>query len=333
MTRVREFIEQHFFVLVALYVLGKVLMRVQLSPALAWDESEAALQAQYLLLGYGSQPPLYMWMQYAMFRVLGESVLAIALLKGLLILCVYYGAYAAARAIGADRAQAVWSSLALLLVPLFAFEAHRDLSHTVAATAFATLTVMFALRLAFAAQARTLDYAGLGLAIGLSLLSKYNLVPVVIALVVAALGARKTRARLLDRRTALAIGIAVLVVLPHYLWVISHWDLAFQGNFDKLDASGPWTFAALGAGLLEFCEGLAGFVILPALGVLAWLRPGWTAMIALPEGMQQGLAFMHRHLAAITLMLLALVVVTASNSFRDRWLLPLYVLLPLVLVC
>ncbi len=38
-----------------------------------------------MALGYNAQPPLYFWLQWGMFQIAGEGVLALALLKALLL--------------------------------------------------------------------------------------------------------------------------------------------------------------------------------------------------------------------------------------------------------
>jgi len=53
--------------------LAHVAMRLLASPALKWDEAEQILWTQELALGYGPQPPLYTWLQWAMNQVFGPA--------------------------------------------------------------------------------------------------------------------------------------------------------------------------------------------------------------------------------------------------------------------
>ena len=64
-------------------VCAHIVSRVAISSGMKWDESEQILWAQSLALGYGPQPPLYTWMQWAICQVLGPSVLALAVLPAL----------------------------------------------------------------------------------------------------------------------------------------------------------------------------------------------------------------------------------------------------------
>ena len=76
----RSPIDHPLFWLLAM-TLGHVAVRVAVSPALKWDEAEQMLWSQQLALGYGSQPPLYTWLQCGVNWLVGPSVLALALLK------------------------------------------------------------------------------------------------------------------------------------------------------------------------------------------------------------------------------------------------------------
>ena len=68
-----------------LWMLAHVASRVVVSPALELDEAEQALWSQTLAWGYGSQPPLYTWLQAGWFALLGPSVLALSSLKFMLL--------------------------------------------------------------------------------------------------------------------------------------------------------------------------------------------------------------------------------------------------------
>ena len=71
--------------IIGVYFAVQVAVRVFISPSLGKDEAEQVLLAQEWAWGYGSQPPLYTWMAILLFRVFGEGVLALALLKNLLL--------------------------------------------------------------------------------------------------------------------------------------------------------------------------------------------------------------------------------------------------------
>jgi len=76
---IRLVVERRFVAFVVLLYLAKAAIRVAVSTSLGWDESELTLHAQHAALGYGAQPPLYMWLQWAVFTVFGASLAALTL--------------------------------------------------------------------------------------------------------------------------------------------------------------------------------------------------------------------------------------------------------------
>lgn len=105
----------------ALWICAHIVSRISISAGMKWDESEQILWAQQLHLGYGPQPPLYTWMQWAVCQILGPSVLALALLKHLLIALTYCLAWLAGREL-LDRKGAWWVAAGLLLMPPFGWD-------------------------------------------------------------------------------------------------------------------------------------------------------------------------------------------------------------------
>src|SRR5678816_4766758 len=63
----------------AIYFGLHVLTRSLVSNNLQLDEAEQLILTQQWRWGYGSQPPLYDWMQKALFGVLGVNVFALSL--------------------------------------------------------------------------------------------------------------------------------------------------------------------------------------------------------------------------------------------------------------
>lgn len=68
-------------ILIAGYFLLAFVVRILRSSALEIDETQQALLSQHLLLGYGSQPFLYTWLQHGVNGLLGPSIASLSLLK------------------------------------------------------------------------------------------------------------------------------------------------------------------------------------------------------------------------------------------------------------
>ena len=98
-------------------VCAHIVSRVAISSGMKWDESEQILWAQSLALGYGPQPPLYTWLQWGANALLGPSVLALALVKGVLMILTLAFWLLAARIV-MPAAWAPFAALGTLLLPV-----------------------------------------------------------------------------------------------------------------------------------------------------------------------------------------------------------------------
>ncbi|MFN3615657.1 MAG: ArnT family glycosyltransferase, partial [Rubrimonas sp.] len=160
-----------------------VALRVVTPGGYGIDEAEQLLATQSVELGYGAQPPLYTWLQMAVFAVTGPGKLGLALLKHGLLAAFALAVWSSMLALTGDRRLAMVGAFALMLAPPIGWEAHRALSHTVLALTCGA--VAFRLALQCRARGRRGDFALLGLAIGAGLLAKTNVVFLVVGLVAA----------------------------------------------------------------------------------------------------------------------------------------------------
>src|SRR5262245_13051750 len=77
------------FILLGIYFGLQIVTRSLVSNSLRMDEAEQLLLIQEWSWGYGSQPPLYTWMQKILISAFGINVLALSLLKNALLLSIY----------------------------------------------------------------------------------------------------------------------------------------------------------------------------------------------------------------------------------------------------
>lgn len=304
--------------LLALYFLLHATARVLISgPSLELDEAEQVILAQQLRWGYGSQPPLYTWLQTSAFALLGHQVLALAVVKNLLLFTLYLLTYRAAREYGASERVAMVAAATLLLLPQIAWESQRDLTHSVLATACAAATLNAGALLLRRGQTR--HYLLLGLCAGLGVLAKYNYAVFLLAWLLAALSLPEFRLRLLRRESLLALLVFLLLVSPHALWVVRHVG-------DTLAQAGTFHSAAHGSLLVDYGRGLTALVKATAafLGPLAVCylllcrRPPGTPTT--PDPMRTVLG--RSLLFGLGLCLLMVLGFRVTN-FKDRWMQPL----------
>lgn len=318
-----------FLAMMLAYFGAHVLIRTIISPALELDEAEQALWTQTLALGYGAQPPLYTWLQWAMFELVGVSVLALALLKNGLLFLLYAATYGAAKRLLSPSLAAL-AAACLLLIPDIGWESQRDLTHTVLVTTLAACLLYVVTRLLVEGPHPVL-YLALGVVCGLGVLAKYSFVMVAGAWLVAMLVWPPGRRLLLSPWVALAALIAVVLVAPHALWLLDHWHLASEGTLRKMgtESAQPWAWwqqagVGLGALLQALVASLAPLVLVlgAVFGLAAWRRGGLPAHSPLA-----GIAW---QMAAAILILLLIQLMTGATQLKTRWLAPLLVPAPLL---
>lgn len=357
-----------FFALLLLYFGLHTVLRVASSTTAELDEAEQLVLTQDLRWGYGPQAPLYTWLQYAVFAVVGPSVLGLSLLKNALLLAAYVFTYASAWRIARNPWAGAAAAASLLFIPQMAWESQRDLTHTVLATTLAAGTLCAFLRVSehrsaeFIPPARAtangarggmnsalLAYLGLGACIGLGLLAKYNYAIFIASLLAAALSLPQSRSVVLDRRMLAAVGVAAALFAPHALWMAQHRSAALSAMKELgMDHAKSWFFSAL-QGTWELAS--AGMLLIAPLlliyGVLYRRRLSVSLSPIGGEGRSESSVsfssiggegrgegseqLLLRQMLFVPALLLLVVLVFKVTGIKDRWLLPMFVGLPVLL--
>ncbi|AYD00281.1 glycosyltransferase family 39 protein [Neorhizobium sp. NCHU2750] len=313
--------------LVAAYCLAAMVLRVLRTEGLQADESEQVVLSQFLMLGYGRQPPFYNWLQYGVMHLVGPSIFALTVLKNslLFLCCLFFGL--AARQLSERRDVFAAAILGVLSLPAVTVLSQRDLSHAVALL-FCVSLFLYAFLGALRHPAFW-RYALTGVAIGIGTISKYNFVVVPIAALIAILPEAELRRRLFDKRLIATIVIAAAICLPHALWFLGNLHDATAGTVNEMrdDATGHF-----------LTDRLDGFVTL----IGAAIKGGFPVVLFLM------IAFGREVLAAwkvstvwtrVTgrMFLLCLVIVglisfgMGATTISQKWLSPFLLLLPLYL--
>ena len=90
--------------LFALYALCQSAIRVYYKTSLFGDDSELFLWARQLAWGYGVQPPLYAWLQWAVNQVFGQGQVAMAAMRALCLFGIYSAGFLLARRFAVELA-------------------------------------------------------------------------------------------------------------------------------------------------------------------------------------------------------------------------------------
>ena len=293
------------------YFAMAALLRIAFGTSLELDEAEARYFAETLELGYGPQPPLYFWLQWAFFQLLGPGVAALATLKALILSALVLMTWGFLGPLGEKTA--VVASMALGLMPEIVWENQRALTHTTLALCLSVALVWLGWR----AMQRPGWGSGLalGLVMGLGQLAKSNFALVSLTLLVTLV--LTAGSRLHWRGLAAGILLAVLVAMPVPVFAWLHPDLAFA-SVHKLGMGGRWIDAV--AGLFPaFGAALLSLFALPLLVL------GWPVAKSVRERrrIDPRIAFIMRFAVVGLCVALGLAMAAGVSEVRARWLLPL----------
>ncbi|WP_454848799.1 glycosyltransferase family 39 protein [Rhizobium binxianense] len=311
--------------LLAAYFLLNIALRMLLPHALELDEAEQSFFSQYLLPGYGPQPPFYNWLQYAVVSLAGMSMWALVVPKNILLfLCyVFYGL--AAREALKEKGLSAIAMLSLVTLPQVSYMAQQDLTHSVA--------VLLATSLFLYGFFRTLErpsigsYLVIGLATGIGIISKYNFALMPVAALIAVLPDREWRGRLLDWRMLILAVAALVVVLPHALWLRDNFAFASTGTLEKMiDSHGPTGIARVTKGLGAFLVAIVAFAALPVILFAATFRSQF--FHALSAG-NRWTRMLERLMLASLAGIVVVILLTGATTIRERWLNPFLLVLPI----
>jgi hypothetical protein len=311
------------------YFVAYLVLRLAEQGGLERDEAEIVYLARDLRLGYGTQPPLYTWLQWLAFQAFGLDRFALVIVKDLSMVATFVTLYCAARAL-AGRNGALVAAATLLLFPQIGWEALRTQTHSVLMTTLAcTLLWSYVALLGRQSPAR---YACFGLVAGLGMLAKYNFGMLLAGVVGASLMVPEHRRLLWKRQAWIAPALAMLVLAPHAGWVVQHPDAAFAGTLRKMqDGSGNAPYLRrVGQGALEILSGVAAYVALPAIVFGAVGRP-WRK--GLDCAVRAPMRRFFLCLYGLCFLQLALLVLTGQvGTIKERWLTPALFSLPLAAV-
>jgi 4-amino-4-deoxy-L-arabinose transferase-like glycosyltransferase len=253
--------------LVFLYCAVHFLLRFMLSPNLNGAEAEQALFSQSLQWGYrAGHPPLATWLSWSLLAASRNSRLALFLLHEAILGIGVVAYFAAARRVIENARTAALAALFLLaafgigwLLHLGSFES----------SLLATMCALYLWADSRALVRETyLDYALLGAATGLGVLSSYVFLVLPFAMSVALALTPELRARLRLQPLLVAALVALAIVGPYFAFAPDALTVAASGN--RMPALGEFAFA-----LIAFA--------LPAALLFVLLYPRALAQIASPE--------------------------------------------------
>ncbi len=318
-------ITQRFPLFIVGYFIFQVIIRLATTNIAVLDESEQIMLSQYFSLGYNEQPPLYTWLQMVVFKLTGVSVFGLSLLKNTLLCLTYVFIYQLGMLLMEDKLKASLSAVSLFLLPQMVWDAQVDQTHTVFLTTATAITVYLFFYIV-KKEASWLYFLFFGISSGIGLLAKYNFVLVLIALGGVALYIPAYRKAFYKKALLLSIFVSFCMVLPHFLWFISHLDVATNRTVERMN-SGHTTNV-----FVNFAKGSGDLIF----SIIAFLSPFWLFFILFfRKEFTWRLSTQARALIAygviIFTLLFVLVALSGTTHIKERWLQPYLVIVPLFL--
>lgn len=321
------------FAFLAVYFLLQALLKLFAVSSLGVDDAEMVVITQDVAWGYGSQPPLYNWLQIAAFSVLGFGAPAIVILHFILLFCAYVFVFLSGRLVFGSDMKAAGVALGLFAIPQIGWEALHSHTHTLLSLAVAALTLLAMLRIF--AKGQWGDYALLGVALALGVLAKYSYLPVAIAFLVAGATIPALRGRILSWRMLAAVVLALVLTAPHLHWVINHPDETLSRTFKFRIEDEAGLLLAWGKGLVAMVGGVASYVALAVVvfaGAVYFPVRGRDPRVPARQAVPGARTFVLRALAVALAFVLIAVLATRATEVKERWLQPILFMTPFALM-
>ncbi len=296
----------------------QILLRTVVGGGLGIDEAELMLTAQTLEWGYGAQPPLYSWIQHGLFALFGETIFALSLLKNFFLYLTYLALF---RLLcdHYDRKIAGLATLSLLLLPQIGWESQRALSHSVLATAMASVTLLLFFRLLMSRNLWL--YFLFGIAVALGILSKFNFALLPIALLVTAISLRSTRGAILNLRILLSLVTTSVILFVPLQWIIHHQENVLEtAHKFNIHTDTAKLISAL-TGSLSLLKASFLFSAVPLI-ILIFLYFRYQQKPTAPSREPLLFQFLLRTIITALLLILIIVVCSGTTNIKDRWLQP-----------
>lgn len=295
-----------------IYVLIFFLLRIFSSEGFSADEAEQFLNAQSFAWGYSSQAPLFTWLTIIISKIFGLNVLSINLVKYICFYFFFSLSFDFAKK-HLSELNALWLSFALLLVPIYAHEFHRDLTHTVLLSTIA----MWSIKLFFdlVEKPSNKNYFLLASSFALGILSKYNFVFLIFSMLLTCLFDQRQRKLLSTWKSLWSSILTVVLLMPHAVWL-------YHNNFSSLRHVVNKSYSGE-LGFLDFSfEYFPCFLIFIA-----------ASLFLFRKSFRKDLDYVSIKLASFSLALpFVYVLVKQITYFNYRWLAPLIITLFFALV-
>ncbi len=311
----------------AIYTVVHLLIRLFFSYTLQLDDAEQIRFSQELLLGYPiPQPPMYSWLSWAIFQIVGAGLFALTLLKYTLITLTFWITWLVSGQLFQHLQTRYIATFSYLLMPSFAWHMHQGFTHTI----LLSLGIILSLHalLSLKDNPVTKNYLYLGLAFGIGLMGKYSFLLFMLPILVSALSIDSYKKIILNSKIFLAIGVFALMIGPHAYWLSQHHQEILSSIDQKLQVTNDNVLVDRFKSAWQFSTAAIAFVVPFA---LVFLINSWRRLFNTDKQLakQDNVLLLNRFYWVIIISVMVLALFVSMPHFKVRWFHPLMMIFPL----
>jgi len=223
----------HPIFLIFLYLFLHLSIRLIFDNSIQVDDREQIIFAQELLLGYDMpQPPLYSWLAYYFFKILGVNLYALSILKYSLILITFIYIHKIGNLVSDNPINSSLVTFSFLLISPFAWHMHQGFTHTIMLSLGIIMSTYYILKIVQNANLWGFFMLGISLAVGL--LGKYSFILYLGLMTLVLLSNKKYRGKFTEARFSLTFLTMFSLTLPHFLWLAENWSRISSYAIERL---------------------------------------------------------------------------------------------------
>jgi 4-amino-4-deoxy-L-arabinose transferase-like glycosyltransferase len=310
-----------------IYLVVHLLIRVLFSQTLQVDDAEQIRHAQELLLGYPiPQPPMYSWLSWGSFQLLGSGLFALTLIKYILIALTFWLTWLVSGQLFQHLQTRYIATFSYLLMPSFAWHMHQGFTHTI----LLGLGIILSLHalLSIKENSSIKNYLYFGLALGIGLMAKYSFLLFIIPLLISAISIASFRKIIINQKTLLSIGVFIIVVGPHAYWLTQHYQEVFLSIDQKLKVTSDNLLVDRIKSVGQFAGAAIAFVVPFS---LIFIINSWRKIFNIDKqaSKDDSSLLLNRFYLIIIASVILLAIFVSMPHFKVRWFHPLMMIFPL----
>ena len=250
-----------FWLFLGLHVVVWTAICLITQPNMPLDMMEMIYWGQQWQMGYHKHPPLPAWTASTMWEFGQHHPWALYLTSQLTIAVTYWAVWQLARDVLSPKL--ALCSVLVMEGCYYCTYMTNDINNTIMTRPMWALAILFLYRaLSHASHRKRLVYWCLaGAAIGLGMLCKYYMAVLVLAMLTIPIVIPATRQSLRTSGPYVMTGIALLIFLPHFLWMVENDFITVRYIFDRSDqASAQAITSGVATGLKHITSPLSFIV-------------------------------------------------------------------------